>query len=150
MEINLKVKKKHELNELERYTVQDICLALNCGARTANHIKDEIIDKLIKEGTAIEKISTYKIKRTDLLEYINSKNTSYHLEDDIDKRKEEILSRSLINVNDVRILLNCSVHVASKIVNDVRKDMINKGMEPILNHVLTSYVLLYLSRYDLN
>ena len=148
MEINLKVTKKHKLNELESYTIQDICLVLNCGTRTANHIKDEILGRLIQKGIDIKKKSTYKVKRKDLLEYINSRDSNIHLEEDTEKKKEEILSRSLINVNDVRILLNCSVHVATKIVNDVRKNMISKGMDPILNHVLTSYVLEYIKNID--
>ena len=144
MKINLKVTKKHTLDELESYTIQDICLVLNCGTRTAQNIKNSVIKSLVRKGVIIKNASTYRVKRTDLLQYLSKRHIGNDFDDDMGKKNKDILDRSLINVNDLRILLNCSVHIATKIINDVRKDMINKGMEPILHHVLTSYVLIYI------
>ena len=152
MEVNLLVKKTKEINDLESYTIADICVLLNCCVRVAKKIKLDILCEKLKEGADIQNTKTYKIPKPDLFSHLERNyknmlptksnikiNKEYLIED-----KEEIINSVFITVREIRILLNCSVHIATKIASDVRKTMIDKGMKPIGNYVLTKYVILYL------
>lgn len=112
----------------------------------------------LKQGVEIENTKTYKIEHDLLFDYIKkhykdklpTKKETVIINNQYIESKSEILEKVFVTVRDIRILLNCSVHVATKIIADVRKIMIDKGMIPIMTTVLTKYLILYLEDNSIN
>ena len=54
-----------------------------------------------------------------------------------------------MNSRDIRMLLDCPINISQKIANEVKKMMEDKGMQILLDHVLTKYVLIYLKNNNI-
>lgn len=157
MKINIYKTNKVEFYKKEKYSELDICTILNISRRISKKIKQDIITTLKRKGEKIPNPKYYKIDKDILFNYIEKnydkkykEKASPYLKKEKDETKEDILNRPLLNERDVRLLLNCSSHVSTKITSDVRKIMIKKGIEPLLGHILTSYLLKYLNDNGIN
>lgn len=132
------------------FCINDIALILNCNFRKAKEIKLDIIKWLSKKGINCPNTRSSRIDRIYFIEYIEihynkqlPTKTDTIANNQYTKTKEEILNQIFMNSRDVRMLLDCPIWMAQKICNDVRMIMINNGMEILLDHVLTSYIISY-------
>lgn len=138
------------------FSINDIGVILNCNFRKAKEIKLDIIKWLGKKGINCPNTRSSRIDRIYFIEYIEihySKQlptkTDIIANNQYTKTKEEILNQIFMNSRDVRMLLDCPIWMAQKICNDVRNIMINKGIEILLDHVLTNYVIQYFIENDI-
>lgn len=140
----------------EKFTINDIGLILDCNFRKAKEIKLDIIKKLNEKGINYPCTRSSKIDRETFLSYIKkyykdklpTKATTI-TNNKYTKSKEELLKQIFMNSRDIRMLLDCPINISQKIANEVKKMMESKGMQILLDHVLTKYVLIYLKNNNI-
>lgn len=137
------IKEELTINSIENYSIEDISTILNCGTCRAKQIRNEIAEKLQL------KITKYlKIKKTDLMDHVNENyKNEFNIRQEI--TKEEILNKIFIDRADVKALLNCNLSTASKIMTKTRQLMIENGLTPLLDTILTKYLLKCLSNENI-
>ena len=134
---------KLTINDMETYTIEKIAVFLKCGKIRAKQIRDDIVNKL--DLTPSKNI---KIKKEFLLGYIKANhNEEFTIREET--TKEEILNKIFVDSRDVEVLLGCAYKKASRITNKVHQIMIENGLTPLGNTILTKYLITYLNNENI-
>ena len=116
---------------------------MNCGTCRAKQIRNEIDEKLKL------KISKYlKINKSDLFDHV-SENYSEEFIIRKETTKEAILNKIFIDNADIKVLLNCNLSTASRMIMKTKELMIQNGLKPLGDTVLTKYLIKYLSNENI-
>ena len=136
-------KEELTIDNKEKYSVEDISVILNCGTCRAKQIRNEIAEKLKL------KISKYlKINKSDLFDHV-SENYSEEFIIRKEITKEAILNKIFIDNSDIKVLLNCNLSTASRMIMKTKELMIQNGLKPLGDTVLTKYLIKYLSNENI-
>lgn len=137
------IKEELTINSIESYSIEDISATLKCGTTRAKQIRNQIAEELKL------KITKYlRIKKDDLFNYVN-KNFKDEFNIRKENTKEEILKKIFIDRKDIKVLLNCNFTTASKVITKVKETMIENGLMPIADTILTKYLVIYLSKENI-